>query len=163
MSDSGRSSHKMNQTSNLADEPPLPLSSIVLTDEEKRLFSSEFLNEAISRAMMGVREFENIRSRRISSVLAMRDLLFAEWVRDRLGSVEDVDGRVRKFQAIDTYVPERAAVYQRVNRFAEARNIAVEDYRRFVDAFERLSQPISESTTDDELDALFGLVGASTG
>jgi len=111
--------------------------------------------------MIAVQTLERDSTQRINGLLAMRDLLFAKWLRENTSGVAP-DMKSGQHQPLETLVPERASVYQRVNRFAESRNLAVQDYLRFVDAFEQLNQPISEDTSDEELGNLFELVGAKT-
>lgn len=138
------------------DSLPPPLSEITLTAEEEALFDEEFVRDAIVKAMESVRSLRLRREARVNHVLAMRDILFVNWLREHqadLPAGED-DGVIG--------LPTRAQAYQRVTQFAADHNLGVRDYLRFLEAYESLQHPISESTSDEELSRILQILSTET-
>lgn len=140
-------------------EASTSLAGIRLTDEERQLFDEAFVAQTIAAAMAAVKALQARRESRISNLLAMRDMLFAEWLRDHVGKkIHEHDPGENEPPVL--VVPDIAVAYERVTRFAAKHDLAVADYLRFVEAFKSLNEPISNSTTDEELSRLFDLIGA---
>jgi hypothetical protein len=145
------------------------LDEIVLTPEEEALLDPEFLRESVANAIAAVRKVESQRTARIRKLLAMRDLLFAQWVKKLAPSdlaqwdssfedeLAELDVPTPDFHPEgEIELPRKALIYERVNRYVEDdHDLEVQDYVRIVHSIDQNDARISEKTTDEQLRSMF--------
>jgi hypothetical protein len=132
---------------------------IVLTPEEEKLLTPEFVRETVSKAMAAVKRLQEQASMDVNEVLAMRDVLFTEWLRRKLRFEPDLGTNATDLEAVlaavdepgELQLPENAATTQRVTEFAAEEGLEIGKFLRLLDEMKEDDHEISEETSDSEL------------
>lgn len=158
-------------------EPVDVLGDVELTAAEQELFTGAFLADLVDEAMQSVQSLEDRASLRLSRILAVRDVLFADWVREQFGlpvSAQDAEvewgasardrppGAPLAAHDQGVVVASQAELYERVNNYLVHQNVTVAEYLRVIDALRVVDSKLSRYSPDKDVQELVAVLTTLT-